>query len=67
MSPSPSQNAKARYKLLKERSLGMFQSCPFEGYLVTGSRLAEIGNSWAIPRGTRQVLAVTAIALVASK
>jgi hypothetical protein len=53
VSPSPSHRAKARHKLLKKRSLGMFQSCRFWGYLMTGSRLAEMGNSWAISKGTR--------------
>jgi len=47
VSPSPPRRVPARYKLLKKNGLRVFQMGRLRGHLVTGTRLAEMGNSWA--------------------
>ena len=45
--PSPPRRVLARYKVLKKNGLRVFQMGRLRGHLVTGTRLAEMGNSWA--------------------
>jgi|HubBroStandDraft_6_1064221.scaffolds.fasta_scaffold817694_2 hypothetical protein len=47
VSPSPPRRVQARYKVLKNNGLRVFQTGRMRGHLVTGTRLAEMGNSWA--------------------
>ena len=46
VSPSPPRRVQARYKVLKKNGLRVFQTRRLLGHLVTGTCLAEMGNSW---------------------